>query len=49
MPSKDKQMKKAPDFRTRQKFPETNSYLKQLRLFFLGMMPLVRQKLRGAV
>lgn len=49
MASKDKGKRKAPSFRDRQRFPESSSPYKQLRLLLEGSMPLLRSRLRGAV
>ena len=47
MTSNHKGRKKVPDFRARQRFPESNSSYRQLKLLLRGCMPLVRQKLWG--
>lgn len=49
MASKDKGRKKVPSFRDRQRFPESSSPYKQLRLLLQGSMPLLRSRLRGIV
>ena len=49
MPAKDTTTKKAPSFRDRQRFPETNSAWKQLQYLLLGLMPLLHQKAHSAV
>ena len=46
MPSKDKERRRTPSFRDRQRFPESASPYRQLRLLVSGSMPLLRQKLR---
>ena len=46
MPSKDKERRRTPSFRDRQRFPESASPYRQLRLLAAGSMPLLRQKLR---
>ena len=48
MPSKDKAAnKKAPSFRDRQQFPESNRFWGKLRLLVRGLMPRVRQSVRA--
>ena len=49
MPSKDKERRRVPSFRDRQRFPESSSPYQQLRLLAAGSMPLLRQKLRCGV
>ena len=49
MPAKDKNTRKAPSFRDRQRFPETSSPWKQLQYLLLGLMPLLRQKAHSGV
>ena len=46
MASKDKGKRKVPSFRDRQRFPESSSPYKQLRLLLEGSMPLLRSRLR---
>ncbi len=41
--------RRVPSFRDRQRFPESSSPYQQLRLLLAGSMPLVRQKMRGAL
>ena len=49
MAAKEKGRKRVPSFRDRQRFPESSSPYKQLRLLLQGSMPLVRSKLRALV
>lgn len=49
MAAKDKGRKRGPSFRDRQRFPESSSPYKQLRLLLQGSMPLVHSKLRAMV
>ena len=45
MAAKEKGRKQVPSFRDRQRFPESSSPFKQLRLLLEGSMPLVRSRL----
>jgi len=49
MSSKDINNKKAPSFRDRQQFPESNSRFTQLKLLLAGCMPLVHSKAHSLV
>lgn len=49
MAAKDKGRKKVPSFRDRQRFPESSSPYKQLRLLIQGSMPLLHSKMRAVV
>lgn len=49
MAAKEKGRKRVPSFRDRQRFPESSSPYKQLRLLLQGSMPLVRCRLRALV
>lgn len=49
MPVKDKNNKKVPSFRDRQRFPESGSRVKQLRYLLMGLMPMVKQQARARV
>lgn len=47
MPSKNRNDKRSPNFRDRQRFPESGNVFRQLKLLVLGLMPAIRQKLYG--
>lgn len=49
MAAKEKGRKKVPSFRDRQRFPESSSPYKQLRLLIQGSMPLLHSKMRAVV
>lgn len=49
MAAKEKGRKRVPSFRDRQRFPESSSPYKQLRLLLEGSMPLVRSRMRALV
>ena len=49
MAAKEKGRKQVPSFRDRQRFPESSSPFKQLRLLLEGSMPLVRSRLGRAL
>ena len=43
----ERAVRRGPGYRARQRFPESNSPYKQLRLLLAGCMPMARQKLRS--
>ena len=47
MPSKNKDNQKTPNFRDRQRFPESGNAMRQLKLLLMGLMPAIRQKVYG--
>ena len=47
MPSKYKDNQKTPNFRDRQRFPESGNAMRQLKLLMMGLMPAIRQKVYG--
>ena len=49
MAAKEKGRKKVPSFRDRQRFPESSSPYKQLRLLIQGSMPLLHSRMRAVV
>lgn len=46
-PKGGRRVSRLPNYRNRQRFPESNNSYRQLRLLLAGCMPLVRSKLRA--